>query len=99
MDQKIHNLLGLMARSRSIDVGTAKIYTGMKIGKYKLVIVAADAEANTRERLETYAKNYQIELLTLGTKEELAAAVGKTLTVAIAIKDKGFSQSLIRLIK
>ena len=88
-----------MARARKIDVGTEKIYAGIKKNKYQLVVLAKDAQDKTREKIERLTTAYHVPLINLGTKEQLAAAIGKELTVAIAIKDKGFSDALNKKIE
>lgn len=99
MKQQVLNLLGLMTKARKIDVGTAKIYDGIKKDKYVSIILALDAEVKTREKITRLCETHQLQLIDFGTKEELAAAIGKQLTVAIAIKDKGFNDKLKSLIE
>jgi len=98
-EQQIFNLLGLMARARKIDVGTAKIYDGIKKNKYPSIILARDAEVKTREKIERLCEAHNVKLFDFGTKETLAHAIGKQLTVAIAIKDMGFNNQLSKLFK
>jgi len=97
--QRVLNLLGLMARARKIDVGTAKIYDGIKKNKYASIVLATDAEVKTREKFERLCSLHQLQLFDFGTKEELAQAIGKELTVAIAVKDRGFNNQLRNLFK
>lgn len=99
MEQQVHNLLGLMARARKIDVGTEKIYEGIKRQKYNAVVLAEDAKPNTRNKMERLASTHNVEIINLATKDELANAIGKTFTVAIAIKDTGFTKSLKKILE
>jgi len=86
-----------MARARKIDVGTAKIYDGIKKDKYASIVLATDAAIKTREKFEHLCSEQQLQLFDFGTKEELARAIGKELTVAIAVKDNGFNNQLRKL--
>jgi ribosomal protein L7Ae-like RNA K-turn-binding protein len=86
-----------MARARKIDVGTAKVYAGIKKNKYVSIVLALDAEIKTREKFKRLCDAHQLQLFDFGTKEELARAIGKELTVAIAVKDIGFNNQLKEL--
>ncbi|MGL5043248.1 MAG: L7Ae/L30e/S12e/Gadd45 family ribosomal protein [Culicoidibacterales bacterium] len=94
MSKQLDNLIGLMMRARKIDVGTAKIVEGIKKNKYHLVILATDASELTKEQFNKHARNSQTNIREYGTKDSLADAIGKGVTVAIGIKDKGFFQKV-----
>ncbi|GBU11016.1 50S ribosomal protein L7ae [Erysipelotrichaceae bacterium] len=94
MNQQAYNLLGLMMRSRRIDIGATKILEGIKRGKYHLVILAEDASELTQEQFRKQAAKTNVKVIVFGTKQTIAESIGKDVTVAIGIIDKGFADKM-----
>lgn len=93
-DKAISNLLGLAMRAGKVECGTEKVLAGMKSGKYQLVILANDASDNTLEKFIRLAEQTGTSIMKWGTVDMLAGAIGKSITVAVGIKDSGFAKAI-----
>lgn len=71
----------------------------VKGGKAKLIIVAADASENTKNKFANSAKFYGVDIIEYGTKTELGYAMGKAERSVAAVTDEGFSAKLIQMYK
>ena len=96
---KILSLLGLATRSRNLVSGEFMTEKSIKSGKAALVIVSAEASENTRHMFRNMCEFYHVPAYLYGTKEELGHAMGKEMRASLAVLDKGFAKSIIKLLE
>ncbi|MFQ5758160.1 MAG: 50S ribosomal protein L30e [Candidatus Bathyarchaeia archaeon] len=92
----INKAIATTVRTGKIFLGANNTVKNAKIGKVKLVIVAANCPQNAREDIEYYCRLSDIPLITYnGTSIDLGAVCGKPFMVsALAIRDPGDSDIL-----
>ena len=95
---RIESMLGLATRAGRTVSGLYLVKEAVCGGKARLVIVAEDAEANTRKTLENKCSSYQVPIRCHGSKETLGAATGREYRSCAAVLDAGFAQSLMKLL-
>ncbi|MGE7917901.1 YlxQ family RNA-binding protein [Viridibacillus sp. NPDC093762] len=96
--QSILNLLGLAARARKIVSGEEQVIKEVRNNGAKLVILATDASANTRKKMQDKCYSFNVELQEFGTRYDLGHATGKDARVSLAIVDDGFAKKLSELL-
>lgn len=96
MDRIIH-MLGLATKAGKTQSGTFLTEDAVRARKARLVLIAEDAEANTRKTLEDKCRSYHVPVVYAGTKEQLGQAMGKGIRSCAAILDSGFAQSISKL--
>ncbi len=97
-EQRIGNLLGMAQRARRVVSGSFAAEQALKEGSAKLVLLAEDAEEQSRKNFEELAEKYEIPCRTVMTREKLGACMGKEYRAVAAVLDEGFGKSLLRLI-
>ena len=92
----INKAIDTTVRTGKVFLGAKNTVKNAKMGKVKLVIVAANCPKNVREDIEYYCRLSEIPLITFsGTSIDLGVACGKTFTVsALAIRESGDSDIL-----
>ncbi|PIC65595.1 hypothetical protein CSV79_00515 [Sporosarcina sp. P13] len=95
---KIYQLLGLAARARKIVTGEDLVVTEVRSGNAALVVLSADASANTMKKLTNKCNTYNVEKHVFGSREDLGHAIGKEERVVLALTDKGFAKKLSELL-
>lgn len=97
MSKDLLNMLGLMRKANSIDVGETNTGAATRGGKTRLLLLAADSSDNARSRAEGFAHGRDVVMIRLPfTKEELSAHLGKGGCSMAAITDIGFANAFIR---
>ncbi|GAB7388258.1 YlxQ family RNA-binding protein [Bacillaceae bacterium] len=94
MRGKGFQLLGLAMRAGKLVTGEEQVVKAVRAKRAKLVLLAEDAAANTRKKIEDKCKFYEVPLLRAGNRAELGRAIGKRERVVIAVLDEGFATSL-----
>lgn len=97
-EQALLNLLGLATRARKVTSGEELVVNEVRAGKAAIVLLADDASANTRKKIEDKCKYYHVECHTFGNRYDLGHATGKEARVALAITDKGFAKKMSSLL-
>ena len=95
---RIESMLGLATRAGRTVSGLYLVKEAVCCGRACLVIVAEDAETNTRKTLENKCGSFHVPIRYHGNKETLGAATGKEYRSCAAVLDAGFTQSLIKLL-
>ena len=92
----VNKAIATTVRTGKIFLGANKTVRNAKVGKVKLVIVAANCPKIAREDIEYYCKLSDIPLVTYnGTSIDLGAVCGKPFMVsALAIRGPGDSDIL-----
>ena len=89
--------LSLAAKAGRIVTGGDEVEKSIRRGKGGLLILASDAGQNTVRRGESFSQDPRISLRkTVYTKSQIAAAVGRGNSVALAlITDRGLSEAFL----
>lgn len=92
------NLLGLANRARKIISGEELSLKEIRSGKAKLVILSADASANTAKKITDKCTYYQVPLRIVEDRYLLGCAIGKESRVVVAVLDEGFAKKLLTML-
>lgn len=92
-------LLSMAARARRIASGAFAVDAALKEKKAKLLIVAADASDETKEKYQEAAVKYNVPLKVTLTKDALGACLGKGVRAAAALTDEGFARKAQELLE
>ena len=94
-DRKFLGLLGLCRKSRNVRLGTQDVCRAARDGKAKLVLIAADASANSVEKVTAACTHSCLNPLFLHfTKATLGTAVGIREVSCAAVTDAGLAGAL-----
>ncbi|MBS5521054.1 MAG: ribosomal L7Ae/L30e/S12e/Gadd45 family protein [Clostridiales bacterium] len=91
-------MVGLATRAGKAASGEFSTEKAVKRGKAVLVLVAGDASENTKKMFTNMCAFYKVPLKIYGTKETLGRAMGKEYRASIALLDRGFAGSVLKLI-
>lgn len=92
--KKVLGTLGLAMKAGNVVSGEFMTEKAIRDGMARLVIVAADASANTKKKFRDSCKYYRIPYAEFGDKDTLGNAIGKEFRASLAITDKGFATSI-----
>lgn len=92
--KKVLGTLGLAMKAGDIASGEFMTEKAIQTGRAKLVIVAADASANTKKKFSNSCHYYRIPYVEFGEKDVLGNAIGKEFRASLAVTDKGFAKSI-----
>lgn len=95
---KVLSMVGLATRAGKVASGEFSTEKAVKRGKAVLVLVAGDASENTKKMFTNMCAFYKVPLRIYGTKETLGRAMGKEYRASIALLDRGFAGSVLKLI-
>lgn len=96
MQNKVLSMLGIAARGRNVVSGEFMTEKAVKSFQACLVIVATDASDNTKKMFRDMCAFYEVPIYELGSKEELAHAIGKEMRASLAVTDEGIAKSIIQ---
>ena len=93
-------LLGLGVRSRGAIVGVNQVREAAKQDKVFLAVIAADASANSRDKIVPLLTARRVRFIEVPSALELGAAVGRDQTAVVGIVDRqlaaGISDAVTR---
>lgn len=92
------SLLGLANRARKITSGEELAVKEIRNGKAKLVLLSADASANTAKKVTDKCKSFGVPYKLIQNREMLGRAIGKEARVVVAVLDAGFAKKLLTLL-
>jgi ribosomal protein L7Ae-like RNA K-turn-binding protein len=92
------SLLGLANRARKIISGEELSVKEIRSGKAKLVLLSADASANTTKKITDKCKSYEVPYKLVEDRHLLGQAIGKEARVVVAVLDDGFAKKLITML-
>ena len=93
---KVLSLLGIAMRGRNLVSGEFQTESSVKDGSAMLVIIAADASANTKKLFTDKCSFYGVPIYEYGTKEALGRAIGKDLRSSLGVCDAGLADAIIK---
>lgn len=91
---KVLGLLGLAKRAGRLVSGESAVKESVRFGKAHLVVLAADASANTAKNITDSCKYYGVKYFTYSDKVTLGHSVGNEFNAVLAVTDEGFSKSI-----
>ena len=96
MQTELLRFLGLMRRAGKLSVGEEGTGQAARAGKAKLILLAADASENARNRAEGFSRRSGAPLVRLhADKAALASALGVAGGAMAAVCDTGFARALL----
>ena len=96
--RKINRLLGLAMKAGRVKSGAFLTEEAVRNGQASLVLLAADAEKNSRKTVTDKCSTYHVPVREYGTKQELGQAMGKGLRSCVAVTDAGFADAMQKLL-
>ena len=95
MDNILH-LLGLAMRAGRLEIGEEPVGAACRARSCRVILVARDAADNSFRRVRHFADAGQCLWLSVPyTKDELGAAVGRSVCAMTAVTDIGFANALV----
>lgn len=88
---RVLSMLGIAAKAGSVVSGEFSTEKAVKSGTAKLVIVSADASANTRKRFADMTAYYRVPCYYYGDKESLGQCIGRQFRASLAITDENLA--------
>lgn len=95
---KVLSMVGLATRAGKVASGEFSTEKAVKSHRAHLVLIAEDASDNTKKMFTNMCAFYQVPIRIYGTKETLGRAMGKELRASLALLDRGFAGSVLKLI-
>lgn len=93
-EEKVLSLLGLCRRAGRLQLGHDPAADSMRLGRARLVLVAADLSPRTARGILQLARETGTPAVQLAaTLDSLGRAVGKR-TGVVAVEDRGFANKL-----
>ena len=92
------NMIGLAYRARKLSTGEETILRDIQTKRAKLVLIASDIGYQTEKKLTDKCKTYNVPFKVVDDRETIAAAIGKSARVAIAVLDAGFAKKIQSLL-
>lgn len=78
--------------------GTERVREGVRSGKVRLVVVAADLTGTGRDKLVPMVEGRRVPFVVRYDRVELGRAVGKSPLAAVGVTDRGFADRLSALL-
>jgi len=94
---KLIRLLGLGLRAGRLVVGVTGVRAQLQRDGLSCVVLAADASARTREKVERLARARGVSVLAGPTALDLGAGLGRRPVQAVGVADAGLARGLLRL--
>lgn len=92
---KVFGMISLSAKAGKMGSGEFTVEKAVKSKKARLVLVAGDASANTRNRFQNMCAYYQVPCYLFATKEQLGRAVGKEFRASLVCLDENLAKAII----
>ncbi|QJC52244.1 50S ribosomal protein L7ae [Paenibacillus albicereus] len=94
MANKALSSLGMAMRAGKVLTGDDTVLRAVRQGKAALVLVAADASANTLKKYRDKCSSYGVFMAEAFSRDTLGHALGKEERVVVAITDRGFADMI-----
>lgn len=95
-EDKVLSLLGFAQKAGKVHSGDTAVLAALASKKTRLVLMARDIAASTREKLVQECAIGRVLLVEIADKDKLGKAIGKAQRAAIAITDRNFAQAIIK---
>jgi ribosomal protein L7Ae-like RNA K-turn-binding protein len=90
-------LLGLGHRGGQVVIGVMGVRARLQQGRLAAVVLAADASARTREKVERLARARGVPVLSGPSADRLGAQLGRPPVQAVGIADPALARGVRRL--
>ena len=97
MSGKLIRLLGLGLRAGRVVVGVTGVRAQLQRDGLSCVVLAADASARTREKVERLARARGVSVLAGPAALDLGSGLGRRPVQAVGVADAGLARGLLRL--
>ena len=98
-ESKLYGMLGLAKRAGKVVSGADAVIDKVRVKGAFLVIISSDVSETTNKRLNDKCKYYNTPKIVYGLSETNGKAIGKSDVAAIAVTDKNFADTILRLYK
>ncbi|NLN41299.1 MAG: 50S ribosomal protein L7ae [Clostridiales bacterium] len=95
INDKIFQLIGLSKRAGKLVSGAYTVEQSIKSGKAQLVIISQDASLNTMKKFTEMCRHRKIDIIKLGSKQDLGQSIGKPARTLLAITDLSFKDLIL----
>lgn len=99
MKSKFLTYLGFAQKSRNLFTGENTCDLYLKKGMISLLIICEDASDNTKKKFVNLCETKNTPYIIYGSREDLSASIGKYNVTVYGIKDKKFSNEILKLFK
>ncbi len=93
-EKKIMGLIGIAEKAGKTASGGFLAEQALRSGKAHLLIIADDASAGTKKKLNDLCRARHCPVLYLSDKRELAHAIGKEERSCVAVLDQGLANAI-----
>ena len=90
------SLLGLAARAGAVQSGGFLTEKAVQQGSAVFVIIAEDASANTRKKIQDKCTYYHVPFVICETQDILGHKIGKESRSCVAVTDVNFGRQLAK---
>lgn len=91
-------LLGLAARAGAVVPGTDRVREAVRGGSVPFVLLAADASANSRDKLVPLLEARGVAFMEVFERQDLGAAVGRAPLSAVGLTEPSFADRVRELV-
>ncbi len=98
VDKQLLSLISLCKRAGHLKTGEYVVETALRKGEAQLVLIAGDASDNTKKKFVNKSFFYKVPCFVYGDSETLSKAIGSQNRKSVAITDKGFAESMIKIL-
>lgn len=95
INHRVYELIGLARRAGKLISGSYAVEEAIKSGKAKLVIISQEASPNTLKKFSDMCGYRDIDIIRVGSKEELGKCIGKDDRTLVAVTDTGFKGMIL----
>ncbi len=96
MNNKVLSFISICMKAGKLVSGEFSVEKAVKAGQACLVLVAADASANSKKQYTNMCTFYKVPLYSISSKEELGRALGKEYRASLAVLDDNMAKALMK---
>jgi ribosomal protein L7Ae-like RNA K-turn-binding protein len=97
VSDRLAALLGLGHRGGHVVIGVMGVRARLQQGRLAAVVLAADASARTRDKVERLALARGVPVMTGPTAERLGAQLGRPPVQTVGVADRALARGLRRI--
>ncbi len=90
------SLLGLAARAGAVTSGSFLTEKAVQSGEAVFVVIAEDASANTKKRIQDKCTYYHVPFAFCETQDTLGHMIGKEARSVVTVKDENFGRQIAK---